>query len=398
MSNRVLFAALGAALLATCAAAQTDLTSNELPVADAVAARPCTTWSADPVALRTPGFDLLNGVGAAGSGAWAVGLTVNPSGFPVAPLLEHWNGHSWRQAASPALAGKAGLRAVVAGPGGTAWAAGYQILPVGDVGLNRPLIERWDGRSWSLAAVPIPAPSPQAVELFGLWSPSETVVYAVGDGWDKYDVFFPFRPLLWRWDGTAWSLLAGPQGRDLGFAAFAVGGTSESDLWVVGSERHRTASAPRAAAHWDGSAWRIDPTNGPPLSQLWGVAALAPDDVWAVGQFLDSGNFHPLIEHWDGTVWSVASSPALDGMLSGVVARSARDVWAVGEVDTAQGTVPLLEHWDGRTWQVVHGADPGRRGGTLQAVTALPSGELLIVGSRGLPQGLTAPFVERSCP
>ncbi|HYS44322.1 MAG TPA: hypothetical protein VEM32_10130, partial [Geobacteraceae bacterium] len=44
------------------------------------------------------------------------------------------------------------------------------------------------------------------------------------------------------------------------------------------------------------------------------VAALAPDDVWAVGSRQPSfAEFQPLIEHWDGTAWSVVPGPYLNG-------------------------------------------------------------------------------------
>jgi hypothetical protein len=38
------------------------------------------------------------------------------------------------------------------------------------------------------------------------------------------------------------------------------------------------------------------------------VAAIAPDDVWAVGNGTDSNdadNTDPAFEHWDGTQWSL---------------------------------------------------------------------------------------------
>jgi hypothetical protein len=39
-------------------------------------------------------------------------------------------------------------------------------------------------------------------------------------------------------------------------------------------------------------------------STLDGVAVVSPDDIWAVGSW-GQGGARPLIEHWDGTKWSV---------------------------------------------------------------------------------------------
>ena len=82
--------------------------------------------------------------------------------------------------------------------------------------------------------------------------------------------------------------------------------------------------------HWDGSAWSI--VLGPDLetySSLTGVVAVAPNDVWAVG---DSAT-HVLVEHWDGGAWSVVPSPGLgygDSTLSGITATGEGDLWATG--------------------------------------------------------------------
>ncbi|HEX9616889.1 MAG TPA: hypothetical protein VGA03_05695, partial [Anaerolineales bacterium] len=55
------------------------------------------------------------------------------------------------------------------------------------------------------------------------------------------------------------------------------------------------------------------------------VAAIAANDVWAVG---DNGQ----TQHWNGANWSrvAAPYPGLGGRFNGVAAASASDVWAVG--------------------------------------------------------------------
>ena len=99
---------------------------------------------------------LLDAVSAGPDGAaWAVGSSCTPG--CLAPraasraLILHWDGTTWSQAASPSPAGKAILTGVSAGPGGSAWAAGYTCTPgcFAPSEANQTLIMRWNGVTWS---------------------------------------------------------------------------------------------------------------------------------------------------------------------------------------------------------------------------------------------------------
>jgi hypothetical protein len=97
--------------------------------------------------------------------------------------------------------------------------------------------------------------------------------------------------------------------------------------------------------------------------------AVSPDDIWAVGA---PGYEAPqLIEHWNGSEWSVVPTEGLPAAnLSGVVALSANDVWAVGRGFT--------EHWNGRTWTVVPNAGEHSR---VEPPSGLAGGPLFDVGA-----------------
>jgi hypothetical protein len=77
--------------------------------------------------------------------------------------------------------------------------------------------------------------------------------------------------------------------------------------------------------HWDGASWSRVNNAGGIDEYLHAVAAIAPNDVWAVG---DNGQ----TQHWNGANWSriAAPYPGLGGRLNGVAAASASDVWAAG--------------------------------------------------------------------
>jgi hypothetical protein len=87
---------------------------------------------------------------------------------------------------------------------------------------------------------------------------------------------------------------------------------------------------------------------------LASLAVLSPTDVWAVGSgYATQFGTETLVEHWDGSQWSVASSPdsGVDDGLSGVSAVGPSDIWAVGDyflnTPTGSHVLTLAEHFDG---------------------------------------------------
>src|SRR5687767_12153324 len=78
------------------------------------------------------------------------------------------------------------------------------------------------------------------------------------------------------------------------------------------TEPHRTHSAALGSGT---CSWTDVPTpdTGSPHNAFNGVAALASNDVWAVGAYDLFGTEGPkqLIAHWNGMSWSQASTPLL---------------------------------------------------------------------------------------
>ncbi len=127
----------------------------------------------------------------------------------------------------------------------------------------------------------------------------------------------------------------------------AVAVVSATDVWAVGFGPQPGGPAyvkQTLIEHWDGSQWSIVPSPNPPLStyaqvELDSVFALATNDVWAVGYGEDpSATVSPaditLVEHWDGAGWSIVSSPNPDqevNQLHAIVGVASNDLWAVGQ-------------------------------------------------------------------
>jgi hypothetical protein len=115
--------------------------------------------------------------------------------------------------------------------------------------------------------------------------------------------------------------------------------------------------------HWDGTAWSIvaSPALDQPGAVLLAISVVSPDDIWAVGyQSTPSAGYKPLIEHWNGRAWSIVPAPAPaagpTAWLEGVSGDSSTDAWAVGYYagDARTSTAyPLVEHWNGTAWTAV---------------------------------------------
>src|SRR5262249_29174297 len=138
-----------------------------------------------------------------------------------------------------------------------------------------------------------------------------------------------------------------------------VAATSPTDVWAAGFYRNAVADQ-TLIEHWNGIAWkRVGSKNPGGMSRfngLEGVAATSTTDAWAVGNYDDGTGIKTLIEHWNGIAWKQTSSPSPAGMhneLSGVAATSSTDTWAVGNSLAGNVTQTLIEHWDGSAWTVV---------------------------------------------
>jgi hypothetical protein len=174
----------------------------------------------------------------------------------------------------------------------------------------------------------------------------------------------------------------------------AVSAVSANDVWAVGNYMPDTANSNQdatlaTAAHFDGTRWTTTPTadSGPNFNTLFGVAAL-PGKAFAVGVALDD-DFHArsMAQIWNGSSWQLSpvARPAgsrLDSLRS-VTAVSANDVWAVGEQQGKDGRfATLVEHYDGTRWSVVDSANPGATGNQLYGVSAAGPNDVWAVGQR----------------
>src|SRR5205823_6086798 len=141
---------------------------------------------------------------------------------------------------------------------------------------------------------------------------------------------------------------------------------SANDVWAVGQYSNSSSSSQTLTMHWNGTAWSVVSSPSPGIydNELRDVTAVASNDVWAVGDN-GYGIYQTLIEHWNGSAWAVVPSPNVgttSNYLYGVAAVSANDVWAVGYYGNfASLHQTLIEHWNGSTWSISSSPNVGTR-------------------------------------
>lgn len=138
---------------------------------------------------------------------------------------------------------------------------------------------------------------------------------------------------------------------------------------------------------------------GTTSSVLNDVTVLSPDDVWAVGGWVDSGT-HPLAVHWDGTRWTAASVPHLsesahDYSLSAVDGLGPDRVWAVGAAPGDTDPLILLRY-DGTGWSAAPGPSaPVDRQSVLTDLDMRSVDDGWAVGQTALDTGVAQPLILR---
>ena len=247
------------------------------------------------------------------------------------------------------------------------------------------MIEHWDGRVWKLTD----SPGPNSVG-----STSYTLVdvsaLSVGDIWavGRTSQGNGAATLVEHWNGLKWRVVPSPNTGYPSNALLGVETLASDDVWAAGYSRGASAGEP-LAIHWDGATWSVVPTPARPdryVSEvLWGVSAVSPSDVWAVGHSLRGweGPRLPLALHWDGVRWTRVPVPnpwEAGAELNGVAAISSDDVWAVGARPTTPGLYEsIIQHWDGVAWNVVPTPHPGSDD-ALSGIVAVSASNVFAVG------------------
>jgi hypothetical protein len=312
----------------------------------ASAASAATGWTVVSVPQTANNTILLGASARTSTDAWAVGEQFAAAG-QAPPVSYHWNGTAWSLVATPTLGVSSSLMAVSASTATDAWAVGFEILGRHDDGT---VMEHWNGSAWSVNSTGVVTGF--VAELTGVVDLSPTDAWAVG---------VADSAILEHWNGSAWSSVTIPDPDFTPAAGQSISASSATDIWVVGSTVNTTTGATTAEAlHFNGTAWTVVPMQQPGTNTptIGAVTAISATNAWAVGEDLGATSAlvgSTLIEHWNGTSWSIVPSPTpgADPGLVGVAARGSGDVYAVGSnLPSINGGVVqgLILRWNGSTW------------------------------------------------
>lgn len=203
--------------------------------------------------------------------------------------------------------------------------------------------------------------------LLGIYAPTVSDAWGVGENDSGGSAYVHF-------NGSSWSSVSGPS---IGPVA-SISGTSDSDLWVIGATQ---------TAHYNGSSWTTYPLAipsgqtgagfviGDTSSQIY--AASATDAYAEVATFVNEST-DQILEHFNGTAWSVVTSApnisVTGSTVYEVTGSGPDDVYVTANYNNDQSSEVV--HFNGSTWSVE--SLPGTPFGVSVAVTG--SGTAMALG------------------
>jgi hypothetical protein len=315
------------------------------------------------------------------------------SGDQEKPLIESWDGSVWSIVPSPNTSPTdndvlTGVSCV--GPS-SCTAVGYY-LPT-RASTFQTLIESWNGTTWSIR----PSPNPSATDnnfLNGVSCSGPTFCIAVGT--DSHPTGGE-QTLIESWNGATWSIVPSPN-TDVDNALFGVSCAGPAACMAVGRHDFPGPHPLQTLIEsWDGATWAVVPspnTSSTDTNVLNGVSCRDAACMTVGWSFPGAGpTARTLIESWNGSVWSIVPSPNVFGavlnVLNGVSCSAALSCTAVGsDSSTNRGAGcpfspcnTLTESWDGSTWSIDSSPNPSSTNiNELNAVSCAASSVCTAVG------------------
>ena len=209
-------------------------------------------------------------------------------------------------------------------------------------------------------------------------SPSGTTTLLFDSVWGLQgsDVWTGGTGHVFHWTGASWTEATVVPPLDNGFDFGGFWGASSTDVWAGGG--YPASHDFLGILHWDGTNWTqvMSSITGyltgesARINGIWGSAA---NDIWGVGG-ADVGS---PVWHYDGTAWTQAVVPALNGAtLASIVGFCASDVWVVGSGSAGAAVF----HYDGQTWSPV---DIGATVPLLFTISGVSTNDLWVGGQQG---------------
>lgn len=274
------------------------------------------TWRIAATILPAKGSRVfVSSVSAPGaSDVWALGGTITSydKSFPV---LDHWNGRTWKQVTVPGAGYPFYPYQVAASSAGDVWVFGLAR------GVADPRWAHWNGRSWTTGALPV-------IKVAGNSAPAVTITAAAsagpGDVWvagtvtDWNSKFgLPAQAFLARDDGRGWRMYRIPESMPdiVGISAL-----SQTDVWAAATGGPGTSGVGQSTSdgsvllHWTGASWQSIPV--PRNVNVSAVAGMSAHGAWVTGSLPGKGpdglKLVAGAAFWNGARWTTTADPAAD--------------------------------------------------------------------------------------
>jgi hypothetical protein len=288
-------------------------------------------------------------------------------------IAERWNGTRWSRGATPKPAGadEVTIDAVACPSRTECVAVGTGYPPGSSRAAIFPFADYWNGARWTTGRA---ASFGAADFLAGLACPAVKSCYAVGNDTAKSGAS---APLVEHWNGSTWSrqAVSVPRGTTNGWlqgvscpsARFCVAvGTDGSGILV---ER------------WNGSGWSMSDPRSVSSAGLYAVSCPSAASCFAVGSALTTSG-GSLVERWNGRAWSASTTPvprnASYAALQSLSCTSAARCLAVGD-DGNPGV--YADSWNGTGWHLVALTTTGGHIGAFSAVSCLAATSCAALGA-----------------
>jgi hypothetical protein len=337
-----------------------------VPAAQASAA---PRWRIDKIITPARGSNWLYSVIATGPrDAWAAGANYTDGAARAKLLVEHYDGHRWRQAAIPAhLAAVNPAAQIRVGASSPANVWVFELLAG-----HKQRILRWDGRRWHLTTAPSwvlrgnpsndPSGQPGQAAVV-VQSQSSAWVFSIGTN-DQ-----PFKAA--REVHGHWHLVQLPG------VPGSVAAVSGNDIWASGY----SASSQAVIMHWNGHRWS---SHAAPAGAVGPIAADSSSSAWVLTD--------DAVDHWNGTAWTAIALPSFVAVWE-IATDGHGGVWLWGlHTDGDSSTSPnLFAHYSDGSWSVRNA--PASIDGSYVEVAALAQvpGSTTVFGAGwlGLSKGLS---------
>ena len=334
-----------------------------------------TRWNLQAIETRLASEALLGISCATSSSCAAVGLSgLAGEGFATARAFT-WNGTTWSAASSPQPAGS-----VWAAPQDVSCPSSTVCVAVGgyvtETEPNQPYSARWNGREWAVETLPMPAGVTVAM-LNDVSCVTTTNCVAAGTYIEARGVWLS---LVESWNGREWTVQTTPNQREVRRNIFqSISCSSSTSCTAAGYTETGGGRTLPFAEQWNGTTWTIQSTplpSGGVLGSFDGVSCTGSSACTAVGEYRDATRQMGWAARWDGSRWTQQSVPlppsTLATHLNDVSCKSATTCTAVGNhVEAGGKEATFAADWGAGRWTLTSSLNPGARGNLLMGVACL---------------------------